>query len=497
MRVVVVVCISLVNKNWKLSQPLPAWNYVPTTSNTQCQSCNRYEELVAQIQRDKVELIEINMKLNQHNDMLVQDNNSLQTELNTLKKESKALKEHCEEMEAKLADINVKLDQSNDDLIGRTNRLHYELAALNKSWQRAFEEYSKSMAAAIKNSTEPLEAHLAKTELEGKQSKKALEQSRKENTILADVKPPQSNNDLIGNRNSKLDSPNERLQLGFEEHPKSIEAALKNSTEPLKPQLAETELEVKPPKEPLEQSRISGLSDASKGQEAAGPRSKDQTSVLSNRKFVQGICGLSNLGGSCYMNAALQCLNSAVLFREHFLQECTAAGGAGVLGSYRELMDAMWRGDKRILKPDRLAVSCYAVEYRDIEYRDIEYRDIEYRDIEYMDIEYRDIEYRDIEYRDIEYRDIEYMDIEYRDIEYRDIEYRDIEYRDIEYRDIEYRDIEYMDIEVQGHLEYRDMEYRDIEYMDIEYRDIEYRDIEYRDIEYRDIEYMDIEYRDI
>lgn len=51
-------------------------------------SCNRYEELVAQIQRDKVELIEINMKLNQHNDMLVQDNNSLQTELNTLKKVS-------------------------------------------------------------------------------------------------------------------------------------------------------------------------------------------------------------------------------------------------------------------------------------------------------------------------------------------------------------------------------------------------------------------------
>ena len=42
------------------------------------------------------------------------------------------MKEHCEEMEAKLADINVKLDQSNDDLIGRTNRLHYELAALNK-----------------------------------------------------------------------------------------------------------------------------------------------------------------------------------------------------------------------------------------------------------------------------------------------------------------------------------------------------------------------------
>ena len=47
---------------------------------------------------------------------------------------------------------------------------------------------------------------------------------------------------------------------------------MKNSNEPLKPQLAETELEVKPPKEPLEQSRISGLSDTSKGQEASGPR---------------------------------------------------------------------------------------------------------------------------------------------------------------------------------------------------------------------------------
>ena len=61
----------------------------------------------------------------------------------------------------------------------------------------------------MKNSTEPLKAQLAKTELEVKQLKEALEQSRKENAILAGVKPPQSNNDLIGNRNSKLDSPNE------------------------------------------------------------------------------------------------------------------------------------------------------------------------------------------------------------------------------------------------------------------------------------------------
>ena len=38
-------------------------------------------------------------------------------------------------------------------------------------------------------------------------------------------------------------------------------------------------------------------------------------------------------------------------------EECTATGGAGLLGSYRELMDAMWRGDKGIVKPDRLAVS--------------------------------------------------------------------------------------------------------------------------------------------
>ena len=51
-------------------------------------SCNRYEDLVAQTLRDKVELIEINVKLTQLSDMLVQEKNSLQMELNTLKKVS-------------------------------------------------------------------------------------------------------------------------------------------------------------------------------------------------------------------------------------------------------------------------------------------------------------------------------------------------------------------------------------------------------------------------
>ncbi|KAL5494433.1 hypothetical protein EMCRGX_G015768 [Ephydatia muelleri] len=79
-------------------------------------------------------------------------------------------------------------------------------------------------------------------------------------------------------------------------------------------------------------------------------------SYSSYQKSTPGLCGLSNLGHSCYMNAALQCLNSAVPFREHFLLQFDGQDKPpGLVGAYKDLLTKMWSGAHQSLRAEQLA----------------------------------------------------------------------------------------------------------------------------------------------
>lgn len=79
-------------------------------------------------------------------------------------------------------------------------------------------------------------------------------------------------------------------------------------------------------------------------------------------KREAGATGLSNLGNTCFLNAAVQCLSNTEVLREYFLRKCYRAeiNHTNVLGSkgaiaaaYSQLIARMWCG-KTSVAPQRL-----------------------------------------------------------------------------------------------------------------------------------------------
>ena len=73
-----------------------------------------------------------------------------------------------------------------------------------------------------------------------------------------------------------------------------------------------------------------------------------------------GLCGLQNLGNTCYMNSGLQCLSNTYELTEHFLSGAfkeeintdNALGTGGQLVSaYAQLINEMWYGTSEFLSP--------------------------------------------------------------------------------------------------------------------------------------------------
>eukprot|EP00667_Euglena_gracilis_P003514 EG_transcript_3523 len=74
-----------------------------------------------------------------------------------------------------------------------------------------------------------------------------------------------------------------------------------------------------------------------------------------------GLCGLSNLGNTCYMNAALQCLSHTAQLRKYFLSKKFISSvvsrhkdGAQLTMSFAELIREIWSGQNSTLRPHRV-----------------------------------------------------------------------------------------------------------------------------------------------
>ena len=113
------------------------------------------------------------------------------------------------------------------------------------------------------------------------------------------------------------------------------------------------------------------------------PSSRPRFGTISTRssKSTPGLCGLMNMGNTCFMNSALQCMSNTTPLTEYFLSdkywnELNVINPLGMGGeiakSFAELIKAMWSGNSSCLAPRefKLAVGRFAPQFSGFQQQD-------------------------------------------------------------------------------------------------------------------------------
>ena len=125
-------------------------------------------------------------------------------------------------------------------------------------------------------------------------------------------------------------------------------------------------------------TRLRGASNSSSG---AGSINGRDPSLDLDATQSAGFVGLKNLGNTCYMNSALQCLSHSVPLSDYFLN-CdwseeinldNPLGSKGIIATaYAELLENLWKGEKSVYSPTKFKrkLGQYAEQFRGYEQHD-------------------------------------------------------------------------------------------------------------------------------